>query len=182
MKRLILILLLGLLPMGCLWMSDAEATTIVALSDEELIDESGAIVHGTIVKTEPFYFDARTILTKVTLRVDEFLKVPEGTGEEAEFVFYTRGGAVGDVIQTVSGEFRAVEGDEVIVFLEKIKKFGGLWMVLGLKTGAYRIESGETRERNPMACGPVHMPKVPVREVRDRIRRRVHAQPMKEAE
>ena len=182
MKNLLIAMVLILLPMGFAFIQEAHATTIVALSDDELVDEAGAIVHGTIIQTEPIQYDARTILTKVTLRVESYLKMPEGSTEEQEFVFYTRGGSIGDIVQTVSGEFRAVEGAEVIVFLEKIKKYGDLWMVLGLRTGAYWVEKTNdsdsntekmVRERSPMACGPVKPQRVPLKAIRERIVRRV---------
>ncbi|MBO4351777.1 MAG: hypothetical protein J6A01_12660 [Proteobacteria bacterium] len=182
MKKLFIATLLVLVPLGFFSIHPVHATTLAALSDEDLIDKSGAIVHGTIIQKESIQYDARTILTKVTLRVEEYLKKPEGSTEDSEFVFYTRGGVIGDVVQTVAGEFRAVEGAEVIVFLEKIKKYGDLWMVLGLRTGAYWVEKADEAdahaekmvlERSPIACGPVKPQKVALREVRERIIRRV---------
>ncbi len=175
-------MVLVLFPVGFVCIQSAHATTLAALSDEELVDGAGAIVHGTIIQKESIQYDARTILTKVTLRVEEYLKLPEGSSEGQEFVFYTRGGEIGDVVQTVAGEFIAVEGAEVIVFLEKIKKYGDLWMVLGLRTGAYSVEKMEESdaqaekmvfERKPLACGPVKPQRVALKDIRERIVRRV---------
>ena len=189
MRRLIIAMFLTLSPMCAAWLNEAHATTIMALSDEELIDKAEVIVHGTIVRVESFQYDTHTILTKVTLRVEEFFKTPDGISEGTEFDFYTRGGTLGDMVQTVSGEFRAVEGAEVIVFLEKIRKYNGLWMVLGLKTGAYWIENSNdsapekmTRERFSLACGKVKPESVPLKSIRERIIRRVSEHHRVEAE
>lgn len=180
MKNLLIALFLTLLPLEFALIGEAHATTIVALSDDELVDEAGAIVHGTIVETESIQYDAKTILTKVTLKVESYLKKPEGSTQEQTFVFYTRGGSIGDIVQRVSGEFRAIVGAEVIVFLEKIKKYGDLWMVLGLRTGAYWIENDAesasekmTRERFSLACGKAKPQRVSLKTVRERIIRRV---------
>ena len=181
MKKILIFLILGVLSIGIAW-HDAQATSIIAMSDDAMADAAEVIVQGTIVKVEPFQYDARTILTKVTTQVEDYLKAPDGTEQDGTYVFYTRGGQLGDVVQTVSGEFQAVEGKAVIVFLERIKKYGGLPMVLGLKTGAYWIEDAPevdgrsermTRERFARACGAVKPERVPLKDVRARIQKRV---------
>lgn len=115
------------------------ATSVISLSDEQLAANSDYILHATILKAEPFEYNDHIILTRVTVRVHEYLKTPDNDKPEV-FEFYTRGGAIGDITQTVLGEFVPVSGAEVVVFLEKIRKYDGRPMVLGLTQGAFVVE------------------------------------------
>ncbi len=116
--------------------TEALASTVTALSDEQLVAMSDDIIHLTIIKTEGIQFNETTILTKITAVVQESYKnsnIPAGS----EYVFYSRGGNYEDFSQTVTGEFMPKEGMEVVVFLEKIKRYGDVPMVLGMAQGAF---------------------------------------------
>lgn len=133
-----IILLFGFLMLFAMsnYPSEALASTVMALSDEQLVEMSDDIIHLTILKTEGIQFNETTILTKVTAVVQESYKnssIPTGS----EYVFYSRGGSYEDFSQTVSGEFIPKEGMEVVVFLEKIKRYGNVPMVLGMTQGAF---------------------------------------------
>ena len=96
-----------------------QASTVAALSDEQLVDMSSCILHATIIRTEPVQFDSHIILTKVTVQVHENLKC-DAAIENESFQFYVRGGSIGDFTQTVSGEFNAVPNDEIVADLNAI--------------------------------------------------------------
>lgn len=141
MKRHIpIIIALWMALMGCIMAEPAQATSVISLGDEKLARDADFILHATILETESFYYDAHTILTRVTVRVHEYLKTPDADRSET-FVFYTRGGQFGDVVQTVHGEFLPEKGREIVVFLEKIRKYGGLPMVFGLTQGAFVVDN-----------------------------------------
>ncbi|MBQ8037951.1 MAG: hypothetical protein IJ268_13250 [Proteobacteria bacterium] len=115
---------------------NAHATSVATLTDSQLVQFSDTIAHVTILSAEPFRFDENTILTRVTAQVRECLKSCDDT---ETIVFYTRGGRLDDTTQVFPGEFKAAEGSEVVVFLEKIGRYEDRLMVLGLEQGAFRI-------------------------------------------
>lgn len=114
----------------------AHATSVATLTDAQLVQFSDTIAHVTILSAEPFRFDENTILTRVTAQVRECIKSCDDSGT---IVFYTRGGSLDDMTQVFPGEFKAAEGSEIVVFLEKIGRYEGRLMVLGLEQGAFRI-------------------------------------------
>ena len=121
---------------------DAQATTVWELSDSSITSKATEIVHGTITAVESFQYDA-VILTKVTLRVETWLKPAQNT--QKEFVFYTRGGKLSEIAQIVPGEMVPKPGMEVVVFLERIPRYNHVPMLLGLQQGAYYVEDIESR-------------------------------------
>ena len=132
------IVMISVAAWGAMPISQVQATTVVSLSDESLAAMADYIVHGVIASVEPVRVD-QTILTRVTLRVEHWLK-PGNTDEPAVFVFYTRGGVVGDTAVTIPGEMQPVIGTEVVVFLERIHRFNDVPMLLGLLQGAFFVE------------------------------------------
>ena len=113
----------------------AFATSVVTLTDAELVQFSDVIAHVTILSVEPFRFDENIILTRITAQVNECLKSCSGD----TIVFYARGGRLDDATQVFHGEFKPEAGAELVVFLEKIRRYGDKLMVLGLEQGAFRV-------------------------------------------
>ena len=116
----------------------AQATTVVALSDDNLTSMASHIVHGVIESVEPVHVSDAVILTRVSLRVKTWLKSDGDTPET--FEFYTRGGTIGEITQTIPGDMQPVTGTEVVVFLERIPRFNNVPMLLGLLQGAFFVE------------------------------------------
>lgn len=153
MRSIILSLFLGI-AVAMLSISPAQATSVAALSDAQLVQFSDVIAHVTILSAEPFRFDENTILTRVTAQVRECIK----SCDDAEtLVFYTRGGSIDDTTQVFPGEFRPAQGNEIVVFLEKIERYDDKLMVLGLEQGAFRIVPA------PMSRADVKVPKMIMR-------------------
>ena len=139
-KPFILLFTAFWIAMGCFFIPQSvQASTVAALSDEQLVDMSSCILHATIIRTEPVQFDSHTILTKVTVQVHENLKC-DAAIENDSFQFYVRGGSIDDFTQTVSGEFNAVPDDEIVVFLRHVQRYQNAYMVLGMKQGAFVIK------------------------------------------
>ncbi len=132
------ILFIALTAGGTILPEIAEATSVVSLTDEQLVQNSDYIIHGTILKTEAMRFDEHTIITRVTILAHEYLKTCDEEKREI-FEFYTRGGCFGDFVQNVSGEFVPAEGTEIVVFLEKIHRYEDRPMLLGLTQGVFVI-------------------------------------------
>lgn len=140
-QRILFLVLLLFVFSGFACVQLAQATSVVSLSDAQLLDYSDYIVHATILGTESFRYDEKTIITRVTVDVHAYLKAPDGAVEGERFEFYIRGGSVDDVQQMVPGEFEPVVGTEGIYFLEKIRRFDGLPFVLGLTQGVFVVDS-----------------------------------------
>ena len=133
----------------CLPVMYASATSVIELTDDQFVSLSSEIVHGRIQSVESFAYSEQVILTRVTLEVQTWLKPADKTDDV--FVFYTRGGTVGDKSQTIPGEVEPVVGDEVVVFLERIPRYQNYPMVLGLKQGAYYAEADAAGRQKRMA-------------------------------
>ena len=118
--------------------SHALATTVISLSDESLTNLSDYIVHGVIESVEPVQISDKQILTRVSLSVKNWLKTSDEKTDT--FVFYTRGGKIGDIVVTVPGEMQPIVSTEVVVFLEKVPRFDDVPMLLGLLQGAFFVE------------------------------------------
>ena len=143
MKHKIFILSLLTILFGSFYFSgmhSACATSVIELSDDQLVSMSSEIVHGEISAIEAVQISDSTILTRVTLEVKTWLKPSASTN--STFEFYTRGGTIGQITQSVPGEMQPQIGDEVVVFLERIPRYDNKPMLLGLKQGAfYAVEN-----------------------------------------
>lgn len=113
-----------------------EATTIAVLDDAQLVGFSDLIARVTILDMASFWYDDRTLLTRVRARVSE---VYQGECGE-ELVFYVRGGRIDDITQTVGGEFEPAEGASLVVFLEKIARYDDQLFLTGLSQGAFIVD------------------------------------------
>ena len=124
--------------------NEAFATSVIELSDAQLVEMSSEIVHGTVLEVQSVQ-SGNQILSRVTLEVTTWLKPVDQTSKR--FDFYLRGGQLGDFRQVVSGEMTVHVGEEVVVFLERIPKYGNLPMPLGLQQAAFYVEPNPEADR-----------------------------------
>ncbi|HWV37712.1 MAG TPA: hypothetical protein VN033_04450 [Vulgatibacter sp.] len=115
----------------------ASATTMLALSVDELTQRSDRVVTGRVVATEPRPSeDGRRISTVVTLQIDETWK---GTPAE-EVRILAMGGTLDGISQVVTGAARFEEGEEVVVFLRRLRTEEALFEVVGMAQGKLAVE------------------------------------------
>jgi len=115
----------------------AYATTMLALSVDELAQRSDRVVMGRVVATEPRSSeDGRRITTVVTLQVEETWK---GTAAE-EVRILALGGTIEGISQVVTGAARFEEGEEVVVFLRRLRTEEPLSEVVGMAQGKLSVE------------------------------------------
>lgn len=115
----------------------ASATTMIALSVDELAQRSDQVVKGRVVATEPRSSeDGRRITTVVTLQVDETWK---GTPAD-EVRILALGGTLDGISQVVTGAARFEEGEEVVVFLRRLRTEEPLSEVVGMAQGKLSVE------------------------------------------
>lgn len=112
------------------------ATMVRAVSLEEAVDLSEAIVTGTVVKQRT-YRAAGGLLTAVTVRVDEGLKGRYRAGDRIEVTAW--GGELGGRRQVALGEAEYRKGERVLLQLERID---GRWHTLGLAVGKWNVVRG----------------------------------------
>jgi len=116
----------------------AAATTAVALTLQELVDQSHRILLGTPESTssrwEPIG-GSRRIVSYTRVVVDEDL---DGTGD-AVCLVRTLGGVVGEQGQIVHGEAQLRDGDHTLVFLRRSTT--GALVVTGRAQGHYPLRT-----------------------------------------
>ena len=116
----------------------AQASTFLAMSQEELVAGSAAVVDARVVQVESFWNRERTaILTEALVRVDETV-----VGESPAFVkVRTFGGTVGRVRIDAPGFPTFEPGQRLLLFLYTEPADGSV-RVQGYRMGEYRIETG----------------------------------------
>lgn len=160
----------------------ASATTMLALSVDELTQRADMVVVGRVIATEPRESeDGKRISTLVTLQVEESWK-----GRPAQEVrILALGGTLDGISQVVMGAARFAEGEEVVVFLRSLRGPEPLTEVVGMAQGKLAVERNAEgiqvavpslqglelvqpggREVRP---APVSGP-IPVRELQERVR------------
>lgn len=125
---------------------EVRATTVVSKSVEEMTALATDVVIGTCSKVRAHWTgDRKQILTYVTLSITDALK-----GDTANnLTFVQLGGRVEDMVLIVVGAPTFEEGEEVVVFLTRMKSKKrlavdtDLWLV-GLDKGKWQV----TREPN----------------------------------
>jgi hypothetical protein len=124
----------GLLVVGAV----AQASTFLAMSQEELVAGSAAVVDARVAKVESFWNRERTaILTEATVRVDEVI-----VGEAPAFVkVRTFGGRVGRMRVEAPGFPTFEAGQRLLLFLYREPADGSV-RVQGYQLGQYRIDKG----------------------------------------
>lgn len=124
----VLVLTLSVLPAG--------ASTFLAMSEEELVAESSAVVRGTIVSVDSFWNAEHTmIVTEVVVEVEKVV-----VGEAPRFVtLRTAGGTVGDYTVLAHGFPTFQPGERSLVFLGA--GADEAFRVTGYQLGHYRIHT-----------------------------------------
>ncbi len=110
------------------------ATTVLRLSLIETVDGAEAIVDGRVLATEPIVNESGMICTRVTLRVNQYLK---GSGSD-RYTFVIPGGEVNGLARTIPGFPRFRPGEDSILFLTA-QSGKGLRMPVGLAQGKYHV-------------------------------------------
>lgn len=116
--------------------NEADATSVIKLSDEQLIEMSDAICHAKVMHLSPIETPDGSILTAVEVEVLDWIKPAQG---DKNYTFYMRGGEIGEIRQFVHGEPALELGDEIVVFLEIVPKFQRP-LILGLAQGAFIVK------------------------------------------
>lgn len=133
MKRTVLSLLLAAGLLG--FSSDASATTVLAMSLEQMTDRADTIFVGRVAGTRAGWSPDRTrIYTYVTFEVDSYLK--GGSASKLETVRLL-GGRVGPYLALVPGTPQFEDGEEVLLFCAG----GGARIptVVGLSLGKFTV-------------------------------------------
>jgi hypothetical protein len=114
----------------------AQASTFLALSHDELIAGSAAVVEARVAKVESFWnHEHTTILTEATVHVDRVV-----VGEAPEVVrVRTFGGTVGRYRIEAPGFPTFGSGERLLLFLYREPADGSI-RVQGYQLGQYRIE------------------------------------------
>ena len=116
----------------------AQASTFLAMTQEELVAGSAAVVDARVVQVKSFWNRERTaILTEALVRVDESI-----VGEAPAFVkVRTFGGTVGRLRIDAPGFPTFERGQRLLLFLYTEPADGSV-RVQGYRMGEYRIETG----------------------------------------
>ncbi len=116
--------------------STAQATTLRALSSEELATAAERIVLGTL-ESRASYWDGTRIYTRHVIQVEETWHGPPTDRLEV----LTLGGVVGAIGQRVVGTARLRVGDRVVLFLAA--GGGEELFTIGMAQGAFHVEEGD---------------------------------------
>lgn len=122
----------------------AAATTVMAVSMQELVAVSGLVVRGRVVSVESVWVGGHPERS-VLLEVAEQFKGEPVAGPVA---FRSEGGRVGRWASVVAGAPQFEPGQEVIVMLER--RSDGAWTPAGLSLGVFFVEpsaDGEPQAR-----------------------------------
>lgn len=133
MKRVVSFLLLATAAMTAL-AGPAGASTFLALSQAELVEQAEAVVQGRIVEVQSFWNSEHTaILTEAVLEVEDTV-----VGSAPAYVnLRTFGGQVGNYRIVAHGFPTFQLGERMVLFLEP--EADGAQRVLGYQQGQYRI-------------------------------------------
>lgn len=123
-----LLALAALLPAG-------RASTVVSLSEDDLVDRAHLVARGLVLSVETAMRDQGfPVFRDVVLRVDEVLK---GDVEGEILHISLPGGAMDGKMYHVPGVPAFYPGEEVVVFLAPLPN--GENTVIGLRQGKYRL-------------------------------------------
>ena len=115
---------------------------MVELSTKELTETSVAVFVGKCVQKESYWTEKKDkILTRITFKVDQYVKGDEGP----EAVIIMPGGRVGNLVYQVSDMPVFVEGEESLLFLWKNPK--GKNIVTGALHGKRTIHKDKNTGR-----------------------------------
>lgn len=111
--------------------------TFIVPTDESLIDDSSAIVFGTVIHAEPRFTENRQIETVYTIAIDEVLK---GRLDSTQTTVVEWGGIIGGIRMNASGAPRYELGKQYLIFMTENRH--GEWTTQHLTLG--RFESVHT--------------------------------------
>lgn len=133
----------------------ADATTVVPLSFEQLVNESAAVVYGRVTDVRPQWTDDRRFIESVVSI--EILKGMKG-GAHDTIAFTVPGGQVGRYRNIIPGAPVFTPGDLAVFFLTT--RGPRLPVTTGLTQGVYRVQRGAATGDllvvpPPLDAGPV---------------------------
>lgn len=141
--------------LALLVVSTAQASTFLAMTQEELVAGSAAVVDARVANVESFWnADHTAILTEATVRVDEVI-----VGEAPGFLkVRTFGGTVGRYRIEAPGFPTFTTGQRLLLFLYREPADGSV-RVQGYRLGEYRIEvsTDGVEMAMPMADGGMRL-------------------------
>jgi hypothetical protein len=115
--------------------TSAQATVVVPLSRQEMVDRSDLVVRATVLAQQSFWNgDHSQILTHTRLRVDAWLK---GSGSQ-ELVLEQLGGSVDGLESRVAGDGWLSVGQQAVLFL---RAQNGLVYLTSLAQSVYFIDA-----------------------------------------
>ena len=119
----------------------ALATSMLHQDIASLTQSSDAVVRGKVKATQSRWSaDHKRIITEVTIEVAEFFK---GAGSST-LVVRQPGGEIDGIGQKVSGLASFSEGEEVVLFLERLE--ADKYRVNGMAQGKYRVERSSDKK------------------------------------
>ncbi len=127
----------GMLGLCLLGPGSAQATTMLAMSLQELTDEAELVAMVEGVHSDPFWSGPK-VLTQVRVKVVELWKGPHLPPGELIDVL-TLGGEVGATTQVVPGAAKLPLGRTMVLFLRSAASHTGEYHVLGLGQGAWHL-------------------------------------------
>lgn len=136
MNRFVRMLAVGAVA-GLALATPAAATTLAALSHDQMVDASDAIVEGTVLSVTPWKDETGRVWTRAQLRVDRVLKGDVKVGDLLPLE--APGGVAEDgAITAVHLAPRYDEEERVLVYLN-LKRFGTVYGTVGLMMGKFTI-------------------------------------------
>lgn len=116
--------------------SEAQATVVVELTRQQLVDRSDLVVRATVVSQASAWSEDHTrMLTRTQLRVEESYK-GQGFGE---LTLQQLGGAVDGVESHIAGDGVLQQGHQYVLFL---RRQNGLVFLTALSLAVYEVEAG----------------------------------------
>ena len=141
-----IIILLAVCPV--LWGGLVEASMVVKLDTEALVKTAEVIVMGKVQFQPKPYQDAKgTILSRVTVAVDQFLKAPQSMQDSKMIELVQLGGTYDGKTLTVAGMPSFKLSERVILFLRK-NPHTAAYDVVGLAQGKYEIRTEKLSGRD----------------------------------
>ena len=127
----------------CLVSFTSQATMVMKLDDEAMVNQAETVVTGTVTSMRSEWNKERTrIFTYITITPSNFLK---SDGSPDEIVIKEPGGEVGEIGMFVEGSSVFEEGEEVLLFLKRGRK--GFHRTVGLSQGKFSIQSDPVTQR-----------------------------------
>ena len=129
-----------------LFVAPVRAATFIVPPDEKLVDDSSAIVFGTVIRAEPRFTEIGEIETVYTIAIDEVLK---GKLDSMQTSVVEWGGVINGKGMVMSGAPRYEVGKQYLVFMTENRN--GEWTTQHLTLGRFesvRTEKGELLVRD----------------------------------